>query len=106
MTPRRSIATSTDRRRKPVEREFSAGGVVVRDGQVAVIVPRGSRALALPKGRIDPGEGAPATAVREVREETGLTADLVAKLGEARYWYRRDGKRIFKVVTFFLLRYR
>jgi 8-oxo-dGTP pyrophosphatase MutT (NUDIX family) len=45
-------------------------------------------------------------AAREVREETGLEATLVEKLGDVRYWYWRDGRRIFKVVTFFLFRYR
>ena len=45
-------------------------------------------------------------AAREVREETGLTATLVEKLGDIRYWYARDGDRVLKVVSFFLFRYR
>jgi 8-oxo-dGTP pyrophosphatase MutT (NUDIX family) len=97
--------------RQKTEREFSAGGVVVRDGAVAVVVPlRDSperrRVLALPKGHIDPGESPPEAAAREVREETGVEADLVEKLGDVRYWYQRAGRRIFKVVTFYLFRYR
>ena len=90
--------------------EISAGGVVVRDGQVLVIVPRRRAAdrslvLALPKGHIDEGETAMQAATREVREETGITAEPVAELGETRYWYTHRGRRIRKAVFFFLFRY-
>jgi len=97
-----------------VEREFSAGGVLVRTirgrTMVAAIRPRGrERVWALPKGHIDPGESAAETAMREVREETGVEGRLVEKLGDVRYvytasWEGRKGERIFKVVSFFLLR--
>jgi 8-oxo-dGTP pyrophosphatase MutT (NUDIX family) len=88
-------------------REVSAGGVVVRDGEVLAIVPikrasDGKRVLALPKGHFDPGETALQAAQREVREETGVEAEPVRELGEARYSYRRDGQTIGKTVTFFL----
>jgi 8-oxo-dGTP pyrophosphatase MutT (NUDIX family) len=91
-------------------RELSAGGVVVRGEQIVVIVPTrrasdGSRVLALPKGHIDPGENTLQAATREVREETGLVGEPVTELGEARYWYRREGQTIPKSVTFFLFRY-
>jgi len=59
---------------------------------------------ALPKGQIDEGERGVETAVREVFEETGLRAVVVRKLGDVRYVYTWDGERIFKVVSFFLLR--
>jgi 8-oxo-dGTP pyrophosphatase MutT (NUDIX family) len=91
--------------------EFSAGGVVVNDrGETIVIVPSrraadGSTVLALPKGHPDGGETAEDAALREVREETGVVAELVEPLGDVRYWYQRDGRRIAKVVSFFLLRY-
>jgi len=92
-------------------REFSAGGVVVRGDDVVVIVPlrrspEGSQVLALPKGHPDGDESLAQAAAREVREEAGVTADLVEKLGDVRYWYRREGRRILKQVTFFLFRYR
>jgi len=92
-------------------RELSAGGVLVRRLRgrwwVAAIRPNGKRegTWALPKGLIDPGETGAATAVREVGEETGLEARLEQKLGDVRYVYTRGGERIFKVVSFFLLRY-
>jgi 8-oxo-dGTP pyrophosphatase MutT (NUDIX family) len=91
-------------------REVSAGGVVIRDGRVLAIVPvkrasDGSRVLALPKGHYAPGETAVQAARREVREETGVDAEPLHELGEARYWYRREGHTIGKSVTFFLFSY-
>jgi 8-oxo-dGTP pyrophosphatase MutT (NUDIX family) len=107
-------------------REFSAGGVVLRrmsgEWQIAAIEPqkegsepaRGGRrmlrkvVLALPKGLVDEGEKPDQTAIREVREETGITASLIAKLTDIRYVYVRswgDGERVFKIVSFYLLRY-
>jgi 8-oxo-dGTP pyrophosphatase MutT (NUDIX family) len=90
--------------------EFSAGGVVVRDGQCIVIVPTrraadGSKVLALPKGHPEAGESPADAALREVREEAGVQTTLIEKLGDTRYWYMRDGERIAKVVSFFLLGY-
>jgi 8-oxo-dGTP pyrophosphatase MutT (NUDIX family) len=92
-----------------VIREFSAGGVVVRRMRgrpfVAVVRVR-DEILALPKGHPDGEESAAAAAEREVREETGLEAELVEKLGDIRYWYARGGERVMKIVSFFLFRYR
>jgi 8-oxo-dGTP pyrophosphatase MutT (NUDIX family) len=88
-----------------VIREFSAGGVVVRGEHVAVVRVR-DEILALPKGHPDGDESPAEAAQREVREETGLEAELVERLGDVRYWYSRGGKRVAKTVSFFLFRYR
>ena len=84
---------------------------MVRGDEVVVIVPvkrdaDGNRVLALPKGHLDGSEEAEAAALREVREETGVHGELVEKLGDVRYWYQRRGRRIHKLVTFFLVEYR
>ena len=93
-----------------MRREFSAGGVVVRKirgvWHLAAICPGGkSRVWALPKGLIGKGEAAADTALREVTEETGVRGRLVEKLGDVRYVYTWKGERVFKVVSFFLVRY-
>jgi len=75
-----------------------------------VIVPTrpaadGSKVLALPKGHPEEGESPVDAALREVREEAGVDARLIEPLGDVRYWYTRDGRRIAKIVSFFLLEY-
>lgn len=112
-----------------IAREISAGGVVLRQisgvWHVALIEPqkecsnpvlksaktprkRSRAVLALPKGLVDPGEKPQAAAIREVREETGIVAEAVTKLSDNKYVYVRtwgDGKRVFKIVSFYLMRY-
>jgi ADP-ribose pyrophosphatase YjhB (NUDIX family) len=60
---------------------------------------------ALPKGLVDQGESPEATALREVTEETGAEGRSLGKLGDVRYVYSRAGERIFKIVSFYLVRY-
>lgn len=104
---------STDGRDSAASRgslERSAGGVVVRDGDVLVIVPTrraadGSRVLGLPKGHLDPGETPLQAARREVREETGVEVEHLDELGEVRYRYVRGGRTVPKSVVFYLFRY-
>jgi 8-oxo-dGTP pyrophosphatase MutT (NUDIX family) len=111
---------------RPMVREISAGGVVVRRGpegwEMAAIEPqkeppaavktakkRSQKVLlALPKGLVDPGEKPEQTAIREVQEETGLVATPITKLTDIKYVYVRswgDKQRVFKIVSFYLLKY-
>ena len=93
-------------------REFSAGAVLVRRLRgrwwLAAIRPGGKPegTWALPKGNIGPGESPELTALREVTEETGLEGVSKGKLGDVKYVYTRRGVRVFKVVSFYLVRYR
>src|SRR3954447_10181126 len=105
-------------------REFSAGGVVVRRMKhrwwIAAIEPQGRRspaskpsnresALALPKGAVDEGETPEQSALREVHEETGVTAEIISKLKDIKYYYIRswgDHQRVFKIVSFYLVAYK
>src|SRR5580704_16429867 len=114
-------------------REISAGGVVVRKQEGAwwmaaielpaeggpakkrsasaktrAVHPKTKATLCLPKGLVDPGEKALEAALREVQEETGIAASLITKLADIKYMYVRtwgDGQRVFKIVSFYLLRY-
>jgi len=109
-------------------REISAGGVVVsragKGWELAVIEPqreeaksstteksdkkRQKQVLALPKGLVDPGEKGQEAALREVREETGVSGTVLTKLTDIKYVYVRtwgDGQKVFKIVSFYLLRY-
>jgi 8-oxo-dGTP pyrophosphatase MutT (NUDIX family) len=95
----------------PWRTEVSAGGVVYRRGDAGVEVAlaarrtrRGQLAWGLPKGAIETGEEMEDAAVREVREETGLEAEIESSLGDIRYFYVWEGTRIRKTVHFFLMR--
>ena len=113
-------------------REISSGGVVIRkkddewwmaaielpsaglptvavpDATKRAVRPKHKPVLCLPKGLVDPGEKPLEAALREVREETGITAVPITKLGDSKYVYVRswgDGERVFKIVSFYLFRY-
>jgi 8-oxo-dGTP pyrophosphatase MutT (NUDIX family) len=112
---RKRKATTRRKPRKPptpTKREVSAGGVVYRRGDDAIEVAlasrrtrRGQLAWGLAKGGIEENESTEDAAIREVREETGLKAEIEASLGETRYFYVWEDVRIRKTVHFFLMRH-
>jgi len=93
-------------------KEISSGGVVYRKhkGTIEVALIRVRDRWSLPKGQVEQGERLHETALREVREETGLEGKIVVKLGDITYWYTNKTKesetvRIFKRVYFYLIRW-
>jgi 8-oxo-dGTP pyrophosphatase MutT (NUDIX family) len=92
-----------------VKREISAGGVIFRKGNIAYEVALTSRdngkVWCLPKGLVDKGEKLEETALREVKEETGLAGRIIEKIDEVKYWYysKWEKVRVFKSVHFYLM---
>ena len=91
--------------------EASAGGVVYRTGTqgpelvlAARRTRRGELAWGLPKGLIEPDESPESTAIREVREEAGIAAEIEEDMGEISYFYVWEGVRVKKSVRFYLMR--
>ncbi len=91
--------------------ETSAGGLVVRrnaDLEAALIARYDRRkrlVWSLPKGHVEQGETIEQAALREVTEETGLTAAIVAPLGIIDFWFAVEDRRIHKTVHHYLMRY-
>ncbi len=101
--------------RLPVEQQVSAGGVAYRTGEQGIEVAlvfvrfRGKERWQLPKGIVDEGETPAVTALREIREEAGITTELIAPLEVIEYWYVGHSKgqavRFHKFVHFYLCEY-
>jgi 8-oxo-dGTP pyrophosphatase MutT (NUDIX family) len=85
------------------ERHHSAGGLVVREGEILLISTREGKRWQLPKGHLERGETPEEAAVRETREETGVTGRVVAPLPPVEYWFNERGVRIHKRVDYYLL---
>lgn len=95
-------------RHAPQGWEFAVIEPAGNQGEVVTDKKRPKQVLALPKGLVDPGEKPDQTAIREVREETGITGTMLTKLLDIKYVYVRtwsDQQRVFKIVSFYLLRY-
>lgn len=89
-----------------MKREFSAGGIVFNDkGQVLVTQHSQNKHWSFPKGLIDPGQTTEEAALREVREEGGIVAEIIGKAGYSKYVYSFKEEKIFKVVTYFFMKY-
>jgi mutator protein MutT len=89
-----------------MKREFSAGGIVFNsDGQVLITQNSTNHHWGFPKGHIEKGQTSELAALREVREEGGIVAEIVQKVGESKYYYSREGHKVFKVVTIYLMNY-
>lgn len=94
-----------------IKRQFSSGGIVFRRTEkvieVVLVYVRNNKAWSIPKGIIEKDEDAHSTALREVREETGLTGEILEEIGKTSYWYSRKQKtvKIYKTVYFFLIKY-
>ncbi len=89
--------------------EFSAGGVVYRkndEGKLEILLIRVKNRWSFPKGNIEKGEPKDKAALREVKEETGVDADIVEYLGEVDYWYSMGLTRIHKFVYYYLMKYK
>ena len=82
----------------------AAGGLLVRDGEVALVHRPIYDDWSLPKGKLEAGEDEPAAALREVREETGCAAEIMGDLGTVTYPVVRRGQTVPKTVRFYLMR--
>ncbi|MBI4039150.1 NUDIX hydrolase [Candidatus Daviesbacteria bacterium] len=89
-----------------MKREFSAGGIVFnQQGQVLLTKHSQNKHWSFPKGLIDPGQTSKQAAVREVKEEGGVAAEIIDKVGYSKYVYVHEGEKVFKVVTYFLMKF-
>ncbi len=92
--------------RMPTALAESAGGVVVRrdDGRLDVLLVGSATTWGLPKGTPAAGEVREETARREVEEETGLEVELLESIGNIRYWFVANGRRVRKTVYYYLMK--
>lgn len=90
-----------------MKREFSAGGIVFNDkDQVLITQHSQNKHWSFPKGLLDhPEQSTEESALREVREEGGIEAEIIGKAGYSKYVYTFKKEKIFKVVTYFLMKY-
>lgn len=101
------MATIRARRLSRVRNAIAAGGVVLRqrEGSPEVVLTgrHADGTWVFPKGTPDKGEEIEETALREVKEETGLTVRILRDIGTTEYWFAAPGERVHKTVHFFLM---
>jgi 8-oxo-dGTP pyrophosphatase MutT (NUDIX family) len=113
MSPRKPGSSKSPSIKIPTKEQVSAGGVVFRAGEggveVVIVSVGGQNRWQLPKGLVDEGENPELTAVREAREEGGVSSEVVQLIETIEYWYAGLDKgirvRFHKRVHFYLLRY-
>lgn len=84
--------------------EFSAGGVLFKDGKV-LLIKNPSGVWTLPKGLVEEGEEPKETALREVWEETGIRGRILSEIGHITYWYMKEKQKVRKRVVYYLMEY-
>lgn len=92
-------------------RQFSAGGIVFKGNEVLLIKNKSIKDKKIsfwgfPKGHIKKGETSKDAALRELKEETGIEAEIVSKVGDSKYIFTQKGEKIFKVVIIYLMKYK
>lgn len=106
--PSNSLGPNGSDTSQPSKAATAAGGVIYRLGdlgtEIVLVARRREQLWALPKGTPEADETIEETALREVREETGLETEIVDLLGTVRYSFSsRTGTRVDKIVHHFLL---
>lgn len=92
-------------------RQFSAGAVVLKEGKVLLIKNKSIKDKKIsfwgfPKGHIEKGESSIDAALRELKEETGVEAEILSKIGDSKYVFTQKGEKVFKVVITYLMGYK
>ena len=88
-----------------IRREFSAGGVVIKDKKEVLLIKNPSNVWTFPKGHIEKGETPIQAAIREVKEETNVEAEVISYLGKIHYSFIWKGTKVYKTVYFYLMQY-
>lgn len=91
-----------------IKYEFSAGGVVLNDQNKVLVIKtknlKNQIVYTFPKGHIEKNETSQQAALREVKEETGVEAEIIKKIKDVEYWFYHDGNKVHKKVTWYFMK--